>query len=194
MVPSSVESGLSRVISLRPEPCTRVALLYSDAEGYGGLGAVAVLPDGGAHYLHGKVPRSVVRRLKPRKTQIVAYELFAALVALVSLCPSMIRTCRVVHFIDSSAALACVVRGFSREADLADIAGRLWFEALGLGIQYEVYYVPTKSNLADGPSRGDMTLMRSLNAKECRSWSLPSFSAGLGDWIAHSSQVHRMVM
>lgn len=189
-----LEAGITRRINLLTEICPRTVLLYSDAEGNGGLGAVAVLPEGRVMYLQGKVPRSAVRCLKQRKTQIVAFELIAALVALVSLCPDSLNGCRVIHFIDSSAALACVVRVFSREPDLADIAGRLWFEALGLGIGYEAHYVPSRCNLADGPSRSDKTLMRLLNAEELLHWHWPSFFSGLGGWMEQSSQVQRMVM
>ena len=176
------------------EICPRTVSLYSDAEGNGGLGAVAVLPEGRVMYLQGKVPRSAVRCLKQRKKQIVAFELIAALVALVSLCPDLLNGCRVIRFIDSSAALACAVRGFSREPDLADIAGRLWFEALGLGIRYKAHYVPSRCNLADGPSRSDKTLLRLLNAEQLLHWHWPCFFSGLGGWMEQSSQVKRMVM
>ena len=188
-----LEAGLTREISLLPAPSTQVVFLYSDAEGYGGLGAVAVFPEDEVVYLQGRVPRKSVRELKQRKTQIVAFELLAALVALVSLCPEKLRGCRVIHFIDNVAALACVVRGFSREPDLADITGRLWFEALALEISYRADSVPTKCNLADGPSRDDRTLMRALGARECVEWSFPVFNQGLRSWMAESSQVHRLV-
>ena len=179
-----LEAGLTREISLLPAPSTQVVFLYSDAEGYGGLGAVAVFPEDEVVYLQGRVPRKSVRELKQRKTQIVAFELLAALVALVSLCPEKLRGCRVINFIDNVAALACVVRGFSREPDLADIAGRLWFEALALEISYRADFVPSKCNLADGPSRDDRTLMRALGARECVEWSFPVFDQGLGSWMA----------
>ena len=134
------------------------------------------------------------RQLKRRKTQIVAFELFAALVALVALCPDRLRGCRVIHFIDNTAVLACIIRGFSRERDLADVVGRLWFDALGLDIKYEAHFVATKCNLADGPSRGDITLMESLRAKENVHWSFPSFPTGLGGWMADTRHTHRIVV
>ena len=91
-----LESWISSEISLIPEPCPRVVALYQDAEGHGGLGVVAVLPGEVVLYFRGKVPRSMARLLKLRKTQIVAYELFAVFVAFVSLCPEKLRVCRVI--------------------------------------------------------------------------------------------------
>ena len=126
-----LESELVRTISLSPAPPSQLVVLYSDAQGAGGVGAVAVFPNGDVHFLRGQVPRTEMRQLRRRKTQIVAFELLAALVALVTLCPNELKGCRIVHYIDNTAALACVVRGFSRQPDLADIAGRLWFEAFG---------------------------------------------------------------
>ena len=137
-----LELGLARKTRLNTSPSMKMVFLYSDAEGSGGVGAVAVMPDGTSRFLQGQVPRSVVRQLKHQKTQIVAFELLAALIALVSLCPDELRGCRVVHFIDNTAALSCVLRGFSRVSDLADIAGRLWFESLGLEIWYHADFFP----------------------------------------------------
>ena len=61
---------------------------------------------------------------------------------------------------------ACVVRGFSRKEDLSLIAGGLWYEIVDLNIHYRAEYVASKKNLADGPSRGDLTLMRVAGADE----------------------------
>ena len=188
-----LEAGFTKTIPLMPEPPSEVVLLYSDAEGYGGIAAVAVFPRNEVHFLQGHVPRNVKRGLKQRKTQIVAFELLAGLIALAALCPERLRGRRVVHFVDSSAALACIIRGFSRELDLADIAGRFWFEALGLGIKYEAHFVASKCNLADGPSRGDITLMESLGAKQNQQWSFPVFSSGFGGWIASTSHAYKLV-
>ena len=91
------------------EPCAEVVVLYSDAEGNGGLGADMVDADMSVLFLRGRVPRKFVRCLEQRATQIVAYELFAALVAVASLCPNQLRGRRVIHYIDSSAALARIL-------------------------------------------------------------------------------------
>ena len=104
------------------------------------------------------VPRAVTKLLNRRKTNIVAYELLAAYVALVSMDPESLRGCKVVHFVDSSAALACVIKGYSKQLDAVLIAGGLWFEACALTVDYTAHYIPSKSNIADGPSWNDVAL------------------------------------
>ena len=56
-----LELGVAREIRLNPSPSMKMVFLYSDAEGNGGVGAVAVMPDGTSRFLQGQVPRSVVR-------------------------------------------------------------------------------------------------------------------------------------
>ena len=142
----------------------------------------------------GRIPRKVRVQLLSRKTNIVAFELLAALVAFTALCPKELCQKRVMHFIDSSAALACVVRGFSRQPDLAMIAGRLWFESSVLMLDYEAHYVSTHLNIADGPSRNDVELLMQMGASEVHDWRFPSFREGLGDWMASVDQVGRITM
>jgi hypothetical protein len=89
--------------------------------------------------------------------------------------------------------LACVIRGFSKQPDLACLAGRLWFEAATLMVDYSPQYVPSKQNLADGPSRDDVSLLISLGAEELLSWQFSAFSTGLGDWMSAIDQVSRLV-
>ena len=127
--------------------------MYSDADGRKGIDAVAQSPDAQVLYLRGRIPSRIIAFLDVRRTNIIANELLAALACICLLCPAQLRGMHVVHFIDNKAALACVLRGFSTKHDLAEIAGRLWFEALALGFSYEVHYVERKCNLADGPSR-----------------------------------------
>ncbi len=91
-------------------------LLYSDAEGNGNIGAVAQFPGSLVKLLDGRLPRRWRRELERRRTNMVAYELLAALVAVTALCPEEISRASVVQFVDSTSALVCVVRvvrGFS---------------------------------------------------------------------------------
>ena len=131
-----LNEGFSRSVSLQPSIDAPVVIIYSDAEHLGGIGAVAEFPSGDLVYLSGRLPRRLRRLLRKRMTNIVAYELLAALVALVALGPQMLQGMRVIHFIDSTSALACVVRGYSAKQDLCMIAGRIWYEACGLQLDY----------------------------------------------------------
>ena len=188
-----LQRGLWRITSLQQPIFTPTVLLYTDAEGSGRIGAVAEMPGGELLFLRGSIPSRVKRMLQPRRTQIVAFELLAALVGLTALAPSSLRGMRVCHFIDSSAALGCVVRGFCKQIDLALVAGRLWFEAADMHLEYFAHFVDTKCNLADGPSRNDISVLSGLGAVEVSPWQFPPFPNGLGDWMNSVHEAPRVV-
>jgi len=110
------------------------------------------------------------------------------------MCPGWLAGKRLVHFVDSTSALACIVRAYSTKKDLSLIAGRLWFEATALMLDYSVRYVNTKENLADGPSRGDVAIMEHLGACEITGWKFPDFSGGLGGWMCSAGEEIRLVL
>ena len=189
-----LESGVSRRWPLLPTLAQPVILLYTDADGSGRLGAVAEFPSGTKVFLRGVVPGRVRRMLQKRRTQIVAFEILAAVVGILSLCPERLRGMKVVHFIDSVAALGSIIKGFSRQEDLALVVGRLWFEASELMLNYTAQFVPTHLNLADGPSRDDVALLTRMGARELHDWSFPHFGGGLGDWMASLEHVGRITL
>ena len=179
-----LESGLVRHIPLGRPVSLPVVLLYSDAEGNGRVGGVLVCGAGSAKFFRGVIPRNIQRLLKRRRTNITAFELLAALAA-ITVCGSEIHSgCRLVHFIDSTSALACVVRGFSTKPDLSVISGRVWFELARMNVYYTAEYVSTSCNLADGPSRDSCRIMDEIGAVEIMKWTFPWFSGGLDGWMS----------
>jgi len=62
-----------------------------------------------------------------------------------------------------------------------------------MGLQYEVLYVASKANLADGPSRNDLTHLQKVGAVELDNWFFPDFSRGLDGWMNLSGEAERMV-
>ena len=189
-----LDQACSRRINLGLRILPPVVLIYSDAEQNGHIGAVAEFPSGQMYYLQGHLPWKIKRLFRRRKTNIVAYDLLAALVAIVSVCPSWLWHMRVQHFIDSTSALACVVRVFSSKTDLSLIAGRLWFETCAMQVDYRAEYVSTKQNLADGPSRCDRSLMETLDATEIIDWQWPVFGGDLASWLLSSPSLAEHVV
>ena len=190
---SVLESGIQRQVSLTRPISSTTVLLYSDAEGNGSVGGVLVFPDDTVTFIRGRIPTYVQRLLKRRRTNITAYELLAALASIVALYSDALSGCRLVHFIDNTAALACVIRGFSKQRDLSLISGRFWYELTSLPVLYVAHYVNSKANLADGPSRNDLKLLRCMNAQELTQWSFPSFANGLDSWMANTECFSRVV-
>jgi len=167
-------------------------ILYSDAESTGHLAAVAVT-HAGSLYSCGRVPARVRRMLTQRRTNIIAFELIAAVFAVVVLCPDMLSDANILHFIDCQPALSCVIKGHSRKVDLMLITGRLWFEAGILMSHYRPEYVASGQNLADGPSRHNFGLMEALGA-ECVPWSFPLFHDGLDAWMHSPAEANRLLV
>eukprot|EP00959_Pyramimonas_sp_CCMP1952_P315484 6602997-Pyramimonas_sp.AAC.1 len=60
------------------------------------------------------------------------------------------------------------------------IAGRLWFDVAGMPLTCHAEYVPSKLNLADGPSRNDASLLELCNSEEVLTFEWPEFHGDLG--------------
>ena len=104
--------------------------------------------------------------LQPRLTNIVAYELIAAIVAVLYADRLFPQNTGLRHFIDSKPALGCILKGSSPQIDLNCLAGYVWYLAGSRMRSYWGQYVPSKCNLADAPSRGDAGLMKQLRAEQ----------------------------
>jgi hypothetical protein len=125
-------------------------LIYSDAEGSGGWGALrASAPQ---LWFSGALPKWISAHLKRRVTQILAYELLALVVAVFSL--ARVPGASVVVFCDNSAVVAAVSAGTSSARDLRLIVEGFWEIAARHDLSIHVLYVPTAVNPADAPSRG----------------------------------------
>ena len=74
------------------------------------------------------------------------------------------------------------------------MAGRLWFELCGLHVDYRAEYVSSAENLADGPSRNDVTNLTLLGAHEVTDWICPRFADGLDGWMKQVSLCERIVL
>eukprot|EP00928_Gymnodinium_smaydae_P002178 TRINITY_DN10768_c0_g1_i1.p1 TRINITY_DN10768_c0_g1~~TRINITY_DN10768_c0_g1_i1.p1 ORF type:complete len:144 (-),score=11.91 TRINITY_DN10768_c0_g1_i1:25-456(-) len=143
--------------------------------------------------MRGKIPHVIRRRLKKRKTNIIAYELIIAVAAITCFCPDILRDVDSDHYVDSQPATSCILKGSSAQVDLCDIAGRLWFECCHCLANYFVRYAQSKCNLADGPSRDDISLVSSLGFVEVP-FNLPPFKRSLDSWRYDPSERNRLVV
>ena len=147
-----------------PRTIERLALLYTDAESSGQIAAVLV-SEGVTRCLVATIPARDVRRLHRRRTQIVAFELLAAVSGLSVFSQYVDLNARLLRFIDARAALNIVIKGASRQSDLNEIVGALWLQLSERQTTYWTFHVPSKANLADGPSRGVWNEMKALPAQ-----------------------------
>ena len=122
-----------------------------------------------------------MRLLQYRKTNIVAYELIAAILVAITADKLFPETAGR-HFIDSKPALGYILKGCSPQVDLNSLAGLLWFTSGARMLSYWGHYVPSKCNLADAPSRGDFQQMKRLNASRV-SCDFTSLSKETAEWL-----------
>jgi hypothetical protein len=69
------------------------------------------------------------------------------------------------HFVDSNPARQGLVRASSKQSDLNNLIGMVWFTAGKVMRRYWCQYVKSCSNLADAPSRGDFSTVTRIGAK-----------------------------
>ena len=129
------------------------AIIYSDAEKNGGIGAV-LFADDSSQWLARVVHSCISSKLKTRKTQIFPYEVVASVVALAKWKRALAGR-RVVCFVDNIAARGSLASGRSSQPDVNGIIGFAWRLSLEFRIALYFVWVPSALNVADGPSRGD---------------------------------------
>ena len=100
----------------------------------------------------GALPQGLRERFLVRKQYIGQDELVGALTPYLSL-PGLFGEAKVLHFIDNTAALAGLTKGYSRVVDSAHIvhAFHAWNVAIGAHVWFE--YVRSEANPSDEPSR-----------------------------------------
>ena len=75
---------------------------------------------------------------------------------------------RLVHYVDSRPALIILVKGYSRQTNLSDLVGNMWFNMSRIQLASWAEHVASASNLADGPSRLNYALMKALGARKVK--------------------------
>ena len=139
--------------------------MYSDAESEGYIGLVFIYM-GKFWYAHGCIPKSIRRKLQRRRTNIMAYEIIAGVLAILALDNLLPERVCIRHYVDNWSAKQCIVKGHFKKPDHSDIVGILWSTAAHRSIGYWSEWVQSKANLADAPSRKDFSTMKQLHATE----------------------------
>ena len=160
----ALQSNWTRVIQYQIPMAEDQVLLYTDAESTGHVAAV-VIHRQGRWYMAGQLPPHVRGLLLPRKTNIVGYELMAAIMGIHMVEKYGPQQAMVRHFVDSQPALNALVKGSSKRGDLNCLVGSVWYECADKLKSYWGAYVRSKANVADGPSRQEFHCMKQLGAR-----------------------------
>ena len=117
------EQHCRTVVLTRPE--LPPVIVYSDAEGSCGIGAVWADLAGETLYASAQIPKTIAGGLQQRRTQINAFEVIAAWCAL-SAAPVGLLDRDVVLFVDNMVAAYSIIKGSSSATDISAIVGCLW--------------------------------------------------------------------
>ena len=138
-------------LTQRP-PC----VLYTDATGKGGTGAVLSLC-GQVQWFRSTVFRTLKTRnivLTSRETQVIPYEALAVLQAVMTFKHFLVGK-HVVLFIDNGSVLGSVRKGRCRSPDVHHIIRLILNELESVHAKVHPFWVPSSLNIADVPSRGE---------------------------------------
>ena len=70
-----------------------------------------------------------------------------------------LRGWEVIHFIDNSGAMGCLIKDYSSDVDSARLVHAFWGLACALEIDVWFEFVYSEANVADWPSRGDCSFL-----------------------------------
>ena len=153
-----VTAAPPRELRIDNDPCDNI-LLYTDGSSDPSrspmhvVGAVLIDPRTKViRYTFTPVPDAVVQSWLPAKQQIHLVELFAGPVAM-DTWASQLSGRNIFHFVDNSAALGCIVKGYSGTEDLVRISCDYWLRAAARRMCIYADRVESDSNLSDDPSR-----------------------------------------
>ena len=132
-----------------------ITIIYSDAEGEGGIGGV-IIPEHqkGAQWFRSHVSyHDIEVELEPRKVQIIPYEGIAARESL-RRWKTVAAGKEVIMFIDNQSIYHCLRKGRSRAPDINLILRSILDIAAEHDIRIFPFWVPSSLNISDFPSRG----------------------------------------
>ena len=151
-----LQSLVPRLILLR-EFNSAVILIYTDAEGSGGLGALLTGTEPSEWFM-GKADPLFQKSLLPRKTQIFALETVAVLLAAI-VWAKRLSGRRVVFFVDNTSSLGCLRKGSSSKPGIQSLIGFFWEFVSKNHMEVHFRWVPSKLNLGDRPSRNSAPIV-----------------------------------
>ena len=149
------------------------AIIFSDAKGRSSnsegqsqverLAAVLITATGGRYTILDASAPDAAAWLKGASSEhrINECESLAALLGLHSFAPFQ-HDAEVVHFVDSTAAEGSLIKGYSGSATLAAVAGAYWTTAGRCNAAAWIGRVPSRLNVADGPTRGDLSAIEAF--------------------------------
>ena len=108
-------------------------------------------------------PADIIAAFAKKMTYIGELELLAEIVPYISE-PDRFAGKDVIHFVDNTSAIFISISNYSSSPDAAMLVHFLHMVLVALDVSVWFEYVASKSNISDGPSRGDTGLLLGLGA------------------------------
>ena len=147
----------------------RRATFFTDAAGNGGIGAVAFIDPMGPVFTMDSVGSDFLSRFKERLTYITILELASVVVTLHRFRGDL-QGAKIVCFVDNLGVMHSLRKGHCRVPDVNRLIKVIADIISSLGCEIKFYYVPSKCNVADLPSRRILLCMprRDISASVSR--------------------------
>jgi len=146
------------------------ATIWVDASGTSrGIGALCTCSQWGPHYFYTDMIASeqFMQQLDPRGDKYIAIlEMLAICVGLWTWRQEL-EGAAITVFCDNQVALHSFIRGSSASKELNQLVGCMWLEAARHRWGLHLLRVESEANPADGPSRQDYELMKTMGAIRC---------------------------
>jgi len=172
-----------KYMDLRPVTCHRIFemrehnVVYIDAAGGDPWTALVARVGSIWVWSRARAPQWLLDQLLERDdNQIAVLEMAAIVLALWTL-EEFIAGTAVSMFSDNTVALAALTKGSSRSPEVNCMAAQVWHLASVRSIGLMGYKVASSSNVADGPTREDLSHVRRLGAL----WLEPKWPCWLTD-------------
>ena len=107
------------------------------------------------------ISEELMKKWIPRSTQIAMVEMIATVVALETFA-HLIQGKKVIFLVDSESVLGALVKGYSSREDLCGLTEIFWFQVSDLEVLMYLDRISTDANIADDPSRDDMSVAEAL--------------------------------
>ena len=139
---------------------------WGDACGENRLIASVVVHSGRMWWTVWYAPEELVEEFLPRKDGEIQLLEMLAIAFTLGTFEAVLKGALWTNFTDSDAVLGTMLSGAAgvSSADMTNYIGRLWLHCSSLDIGLQLYRVPSKANISDGPFRRDLSVLEKFGA------------------------------
>ena len=143
--------------------------------------SAVVLAHGRWYYTTLVVPDSVWAQLLPRRDDQIMMQEYLAIPLLLATFSGILQSNLLLLAVDNQSVLGAMTSGSAGAEDLNTGIGKTWLEVASQGISLHLVRVESKANVADGPSRDDLSFLEELQATYVAP-VLPDWARALWKW------------